>query len=284
MSIGAGQFKPYFLRQEKTSSGKQQFTERSIANEFFNIDRVLGAWIEGNLAEERIFYALTITNGFDSINRPFDEIDAVPGYAAKLDWNILGAYGYSESDASWSGEPSLVAGLSYGYDAQDRSGRAPDEPKLQVHVFGLDAGFKWKGFSLQAEYMGRLVDIDRYTSGANRFARPADRDAVFSHGFYVQAGIFVVPKELELRGRMSAVFNDEGSLRSDGWESGIGCTYYISGHNLKIASDVMWVDIGPRFPNPTEDLDEAPGAGFDLPLLESPSQGLRLCVQFQLDF
>ena len=48
MTIGAGIWKPHFLRQEATSSGAQQFVDRSLANEFFNVSRNLGVWLEGS--------------------------------------------------------------------------------------------------------------------------------------------------------------------------------------------------------------------------------------------
>ncbi len=87
LSLGVGQFKPYFLRQESTSIGKLQMVDRSLTNEFFNTDRQVGAWIQGIV--KPFFYSFAITNGFDSINTTSSNIDHVPAFNNGLDGCFL---------------------------------------------------------------------------------------------------------------------------------------------------------------------------------------------------
>ena len=268
--IGVGQYKAHFLRQEKTSSGKQQLVERSLANEFFNIDRVLGIWLEGEMATEEegpnIFYAFAVTNGFRSLNRGVGS-DQVPGVVGKLDFNLMGDYGYSEGDIKVSDEPSLVVGLSGAFDANNGTGASAAQYK--VYQAGTDLGFKSGGFSLQAEYMMRWLDYET-TAGATDPDVAGGR-SVFSHGWYAQAGFMILPEQgIELAGRAGAVYGNEGANDGIATEFGPGINWYINGHNVKLQTDVMFFDIPADMPRQSSRLDRSgptapPGSGFSSP-------------------
>ena len=74
-SFGVGQFKHWFLHQERNSSKYFQMVERSLSNEFFNVGRGIGMLAQGYLRP--VFYAFTVTNGFNSYNTPVSGVDQI---------------------------------------------------------------------------------------------------------------------------------------------------------------------------------------------------------------
>ena len=286
LSVGVGQFKPYFLRQEKTSTGKLQMVDRSLTNEFFNIDRVIGAWIQGDL--HPIFYSFAVANGFDSINTSVDGVDQIPAFIAKLDFNILGhsAGKYEEGNVKCDPEkPVFIVGLSAASD-QNNGTSSDERERFKCFEFGIDSVLKYSIFSLQAEYIGRWLD---YRLGST--ASDGDGGWNYAHGLYVQGGIFLVPSVLEVTGRVSTIWAD-GPRHGNGVEAGPGINWYISkNHKVKLQTDLMFFDISANLPNPTESLDFAPAvAGDPLPFestaagYESGEQGVMWRTQIQLEF
>jgi hypothetical protein len=64
---------------------------------------------------------------------------------------------------------------------------------------------------------------------------------LFDHGFMVQAGYFVVPEKLELASRGSRMVGDSwtlGEVDQCSDEVAGGMTWYVRGHNVKLALDV----------------------------------------------
>ncbi len=289
VKLGLGQWKPHFTRQEKTSSGKQQFVDRSLATEFFNIDRALGAWMEGELGLDEnpnlILYSFAVTNGFRSPNRGATS-DQIPAFVAKLDFNLLGDYGYEESDISGDDTPDFVVGASFASDQNNGTG-GTGAPNYKVYQLGTDLGFKFAGFSLQGEYMMRWLDYEA-TAGAGDLDVLFGRN-VFSHGFYVQGGLFVVPQHVELVGRASVVYGNEGANDGTGVEAGPGLNWFINGHKLKWQTDVIFFDIPADMPRQTTNLERsgpaaAPSFSSSATNLAEGEQGVMLRTQVQLVF
>jgi hypothetical protein len=271
-NAGAGQHKTYFLRQEKTSSSRLQFVDRSLANEVFNIDRNLGLWVHGDLGP--VFYAVEVGNGFGSINRDPDEVDQIPHVAAKLDFNIFGEHTYEEGGVK-GGDSAWVIGGSFAADKNNGSSDV-DGVEFSAVTFGLDTALRAAGFSLAAEYMGRWLDLDDDGDGTD-----------YAHGFYAQVG-YCFGQSFEIAGRVSAVYGD-GENDGTGVEAGPGVTWYISkSHKVKWQTDVLYFDIPDDLPTETADLidDALPFSSFasSSANLESDEEGVMLRTQFQLSF
>ncbi len=287
-SVGVGQWKPYFLRQEATSSARQQFVERSLANEFFNIDRNLGAWIQGDL--HPLFYAFAVTNGFDSINVPFDETDQIPAFVGKLDVAILGKEGgkYEEGNVAMKPEPTWVVGVSLASDQNNGSSDVGTSQPFKAYQFGLDTIFKWSLFSLQAEYMGRWL---KYRDGNNVPGMAGDGDWHYAHGFYVQGGVFLLPGAVEVAGRASAIWCD-GPRGGNAFEAGPCLNWYISrSHKVKFQTDLSFFDISDDIQVQTETLDRPRITGGSVEPFQtsaaayrSGTQGFMWRAQLQLQF
>ncbi len=98
--LKAGQFKAPFGRQELTSSGNQQFVDRSIASVLFAPARQIGLQIGGQFGfgtavPDMITYAGGIFNG-NGINRTLGENDKYE-YTGRVMFSPFGNVGYSEA-------------------------------------------------------------------------------------------------------------------------------------------------------------------------------------------
>jgi hypothetical protein len=91
--------------------------------------------------------------------------------------------------------------------------------ELRYQNLSLDAGFKYKGFSLQGEYTMRTLSDFEATG-------PLPESSLFDQGFFVQAMHMVVPKRLGLYAATSYVMDDFKRLP---WEVAAGASYYPYG-------------------------------------------------------
>ncbi|HVR76379.1 MAG TPA: porin [Planctomycetota bacterium] len=287
-SIGAGQWKTAFLRQEPTSSSALQMVERSLANEFFNIDRNLGLWVQGDLG--MLFYSLSVVNAFDSVGVGPAAIDQVPAFVGRLVLNLVGDESpskYEESNIKCEEKPFFSIGGSFATDQNNGTSFTAAQQDFKCYTFGLDTAFKFSVFSMQAEYMGRWLDYE-----AGNTAAEGETSALYAHGFYVQAGVFLWPQVIELAGRVSAIWTDSGPFQGNAVEAGPGLNWYISkSHKVKLQTDVMFYDISADLPNQTESLEvTGAGATSSSPFSSSAAnfaegeQGIMWRTQLQIAF
>ncbi|MBE8722568.1 porin [Sphingobacterium pedocola] len=163
--ISFGQNKLPGNRQRVTSSGSQQFAERSLVNASFNVDRDFGLSL--NLSKKigdmpfNAKAALSTGEG-----RAVNSTDDGFAYTGRVEFLPLGQFtndgDYSEGDIEREEKPKLSIGVGYSYN--DRTTReAGQTGKFVQNPFTLetafaDAIFKYQGFAYQAEYMQRDVD------------------------------------------------------------------------------------------------------------------------------
>lgn len=95
-------------------------------------------------------------------------------------------------------------------------GTAGSIQRLTYQMIDLEAGLKYKGWSLEAEYYFRRMDNFHVSGG------PIPVDHVFDHGFQVQAATMLVPKTLQAYVAPSKVFGKYGNP----WELGLGLTLF----------------------------------------------------------
>lgn len=154
-------------------------------------------------------------------------------YVARLQANVLGRAGYGEGDLAYSDTPQLVVGGAYAYNpsldtssnnafvgidlanlnvrralAALGNGRLLGQGIVDLSTWTLDAAFKYRGFSLQAEYWFRTVT--RHDKGLPCLqtasvggACTATAPGQFGNmtGWYVQSGYYLIPRTLELAAR-----------------------------------------------------------------------------------
>jgi hypothetical protein len=86
-------------------------------------------------------------------------------------------------------------------------------------VLAVDAGLKYKGMFVQAEYYQRWLD------GFDADGLLPVRE-IKDHGFYVQAAFYPVRHTLELYGITSQIYGDDDAGFGDSSEYGVGMNWY----------------------------------------------------------
>ncbi len=268
--ITAGLIRLPFGVQSKTSASVLQFTDRSMVSWAHWVDRSVGLMAHGNLLEKRLTYFASITNGaFNADDSPSqEELDTNFAYIARLCYYALGRgdsltesrAGYPQSDLAFSKDPVLRFGGSIlindnNGDAGNgsppglwaeipdsiRRGRGIggtqliDDTGTEYVFLEFDSGFRYRGFSVNVEYFVRSIDGEsEYSQWELRTGRD---DTVHQQAGNLQIGYFVIPKRLEIAGRMGGIW-DTGNDAV--WEWGVGVNYFPWGtYNCRLAADFI---------------------------------------------
>ncbi len=261
--IRVGVTKPPFGRQELNSRRRLQFVDRSLANEAFTFNRALGVVFSGTLVE-RLHYAIGVTNGLDNQDDSpsLEQLDTHFAYAGRLVATILGQRIREESDLAYAQTPQLEFGMSLAAHDDNgdrrndawfavpnglRRGRgiggygAADLTGAELRQFGADAAFRYRGFSLTAEYWLRCVDGEDPRGEWERFTGRDDR--LHQQGGYVQAGYFLVPRRIEIAGRVGGVWDAGGD---NSWACAAALNYFPFGsRDVVLQTDFTRIEESP---------------------------------------
>jgi phosphate-selective porin OprO/OprP len=270
IGVRAGQFKTMYARQEMTSSGRQQFVDRSIATNAMRLERQLGAILYGTGFQQKLEYYSGLFNG-NGRNRT--NTDTNFAYVTRLVANPFGPMPYEESDVTYSDTPLMALGGSYVYNkvrGDEISTAARLDPNdstkivtgttvgqqapilrtvqpffnsvqnlgrvgVNFNQWGADWAMRWRGFSAAAEYYFAAIDTNRVLTAPPFGPDPGDFNAA---GWYAQAGYFLIPKKLEAAFRWSELDPNDDVDHNDQREIRGALGYYFNGHNFKIQGDV----------------------------------------------
>lgn len=154
-------------------------------------------------------------------------------YVARLQANLVGRAGYGEGDMAYSETPQLVVGGAYAYNpAIDTStnnafvgidlanlsvrrqlaafgnGRMLGQGLVDFSTWTLDTAFKYRGFSLQAEYWFKNVTRHNKELPCMQTAVVGGPCTVYAPGqfgnttgWYVQSGYYLIPRKVEIAAR-----------------------------------------------------------------------------------
>jgi hypothetical protein len=156
-------------------------------------------------------------------------------YSARVMWNVMGRPGYGEGDLVYSETPQMAIGADYAYNpslntstdnafvgidlanlytrqllAQYGNARYLGWGTLDFSSWSVDYVFKYRGFSLQAEYY--FKNITRHSKGVpcmqlNAAGTVCNVTAPGllgnATGWYVQSGYYLIPRTVELAARYS---------------------------------------------------------------------------------
>lgn len=288
LRIRAGKWKLPFNRTRAESGWKLQFADRSVASSFFDINRSLGASLQGQtmIRETPLAWEAAVFNGFNTqgfLPVRAAQLDRNLATSARFTIDLLGEWGRDgEPDLAQHKNPAIRAGGGFAYSRVDAEGPRefasirvvdsgailatilpPNIDAFNVFLYATDLNLKWRGLSILSEMYFR--QINQFSGG-----RVAD---LFDHGFLVQSGYFICPKKLELIGRWSRIVGDSGTLgdrpQSTDEVAG-GVVWYIRGHLAKLTFDVTRVN-GTPIRDPA--LNLLPG-----------DDGILYRTQFQLRF
>jgi phosphate-selective porin OprO and OprP len=232
--IKGGQFKVPFNRQELTSSGAQQFVDRSIvAAVFGGPPRDQGIQLWGLTPRGTFEYRLGLFDG-NGINRATNDNDNYR-YDGRFTWQPWGDVKYSEADFESTTHPLLA--VSAVYESNDSLVGDPAGTGLDNTTLGGDVVFKFKGFSLMSEYFHRISEPDNAAAEDFRSA-----------GWIVQGGYFVYKRYVEVAARYAVVDPSSiqigtGPLANDRqFERGVALSWYMNRHFLKLQSDYRQIE------------------------------------------
>jgi len=235
LQIKGGQFKVPFGRQELTSSGNQQFVDRSIVSSEFAKGRDIGLQLWGQTPGGSIEWRTGIFNGAGR-NRTVNDNDKFQ-FNARVTWQPFGDAKYSESDFETTTKPLLA--VAANYEANNTQGSTTGDD-IDREVFGSDLSFKFKGLSVFAEYFRRVSEPEA----------SIDFD---SDGIHAQAGYFLYKRSLEVALRYAAIDPRDNTVNSTGVqvatvandhriERGVALNWFMNKHFLKLQADYRQVE------------------------------------------
>ncbi len=259
--LKAGQFKSPYGRQELTSSGAQQFVDRSLVNGAFAPAYQIGAALSGDFGSGVFTYAVAMQNG-NGRNVTVNDNGRYL-YTGRLQYAPFGEVKYSESDFDTVGlKPLLAIGVQHlqtnfagvTTGAIAFTNPTPAAPgffsttnnDLDRTAWSGDVTFKWNGLSLFAEYHKRNNEYEQgpvrlrtnptvpTALAPNRFIYVRDFD---ERGINAQLGYFVFKRNLELAVRY-ATYDPNTSVDDDEQhERGGVVSWYWNKHAHKIQLD-----------------------------------------------
>jgi phosphate-selective porin OprO/OprP len=255
-----GQWKINYNRERVDSSGRQTFVERSIVNRVFNIDRQVGAMLQGRLFKETPadlrYYAGAFNGEGRSVNNDSGELM----YMGRLQWNFLGRdLKWRQSDVSYHEKPAGTLAFAYATN----NGRCtrwsssgcgnltsfisptatvpPTPAQYKRDQWMQEFAFKYKGLAIQQEYHEMEVE---------------DKSTMLTHdyqGMYAQIGytnhgaLAPLPEGVELAFRYAYVIESQSAAdninRNRREEYTVGVNWFLAGHNNKVTIDYSYLTL-----------------------------------------
>ena len=257
-TLWAGQTKLPGNRERVISSGNLQFVDRSKLNSNFNIDRDMGLQLRHhfNLSDKflvRDMFSISqgegrnITTGNLGGHQYTARVEILPFV------KFEGKGDYIASDLKREKSPKLAIGATYDWNdkaVKDKSNqgkymRNDSEEgffETNINTVFVDAMFKYNGISFMGEYANRDASNPLATNDDGTPALNSDGDQFKvkkGNSLNLQAG-YLLKSNWELAGRYTNVkFNGKGM--STNYYT-LGTSKYISGHKLKVQSDITYAD------------------------------------------
>jgi len=221
--LRVGQFKVPFGNQELTSSGSQQFVDRSIASGAFAPARDQGTMVFGTFAGRKFGYMASVTNGNGENNAANDNEEF--RYAVRVNFDPNGEYRLEEGAGDHPEKFNWTIGGAWTQSADDNAG---DFDTMRTNLF---FGMKYKPVSVLFEW---------YDETAESAGGDVDAD-----GYVAQAGLFVIPKKLEVAVRRSKVDPNTDLDDDQLEETRVAIGWFWMKHNYKLQLDYGQIE-GPE--------------------------------------
>jgi len=250
-----GQTKLPGNRERVISSANLQQVDRSLLNSRFTIDRDMGVQLRHHFNLTDTFLVKEIFSMAQGEGRNITKGNlGGHQYTTRLELFPFGDFAskgdYKGSDLKFEQKPKLSLGFAYDFNNNASKTRSNQGSYMtndvgyfstNISTLFMDAMFKYKGFSLMAEYADRKAD--------DVFAKNADGsltgDVVqVGNGLNLQSG-YLLSKTVEISARYTNISLDK-AITGKGAENQytLGLSKYISGHSLKVQTDLSYTDIG----------------------------------------
>ena len=256
-ALWVGQTKLPGNRQRLVSSQKLQLVDRALVNSIFNIDRDIGLQLHSNFklgnAVIRPIVAVSKGEGRNIVSKNIGGFQ----YTGKIEILPMGKFtgkgDYFEADLKREPKPKLSIAGAFNYN--DRGAREKATGVFMTDTNGVylqrsvytafaDLMFKYKGFSLFAEYAIKdylFQNGETVESIASEIVDADGKTYQTGHGVMVQAG-YLFKHNIELAGRFTNVTPSWKGAFDGLREYTLGLSKYFVGHSLKIQTDVTLMD------------------------------------------
>ncbi len=217
--LKAGQYKVPFGRQQLTSSGNQQFVDRSAVSDLFARGRDIGVQLWGTPLGGKLDWRVGAFNGNGRTVTANDN-DKFQ-YDARVTFQPFGDVKYSESDFESTDKPLFA--IAGQWESNNRQG-ATTNNDIDREIVGGDAVFKLKGFSLFGDFYQAADDPE---TGAD----------VDLSGFNIQAGMFLIRNKFEIAARLAELDPNDDLDNNEQEERGLALNYFWNKHTHKLQLD-----------------------------------------------
>ena len=237
LNVQAGRFILPYSRQFYTHPGNLLFSDLSVADYAFNLQRAVGANLSGKLG--KLSYHAVVTNSIRALDAGGQQnVGNEVAWQGRLEYDLLEPYGYLESSPTPALSPQLSIGVAAAFNPVDQPSRFQNvyDGDRTTNVT-VDGGFRYQGLSVQAAGYYRRNNHDCCT-----------KDEIgHDWGYYGQVGYYLTER-LELAGRVSGVdfqFANNLDTQGDMREYTAGFNYYLYGHAAKLQVDYSFLDGDP---------------------------------------
>ena len=233
------------------SSGDLAMVDRSLLNSRFNIDRDLGMQLRHHfkLSEKFIvkeIFAISqgegrnITKGNLGGHQYTGRVEVLPfgNFKSKGD--------YRGADLEREESPKLLVGVVYDINNDAVKSRSNMGSYLEtnegfyqtdINTLFFDTHFKYRGFSIMAEYADRTADDP---IAKNEDNSPTGDVVNVGDAFNFQMG-YVLPSNIAITGRYSNVnFDEIVTAKNKISQYTLGLSRYVAKHKLKVQTDVTY--------------------------------------------
>lgn len=258
--LRTGKYKMPFTMARWLSGKEFEFSDRSMASTFFDVNRSLAWGVYGSvnrfsfpvLWEAALFNGL-VTGGAETGSS--GTLDDNFAFSARFHAEPIGEWG-AGALTDFDGHEHLAMRIGAGYATSqiDRAGtsefnslRVVDSgqtlasilpanvTQYDVSLFSVDVSTKFRGWSTTFEYYFRTVTSMDDPTMTN----------LFDHGFWLQTGYFIVPDKLQMLARWSHIEGDSGTLgqsTQSSEEIAGGLAWYFRENHAKSVVDITYLD------------------------------------------
>jgi len=221
LTVTVGQIEVPFNRQHITLEAFQQLIDRSTVDARFNLQRDQGVSLRLRSA------ALELTVGaWNGARQNAVNDDPTLLETVRLAFEPFGPIPFQESDLADARHPRLSLALAAAWNPRRVFAPDPDQPKATIEQrrIGqavLEVTLRHAGLSLTTELHARRFESDGGTAT--------------DYGELLQAGFFVVPRRLEVAGRLA---RSTGAVAAGDpvQETAAGLNLFLRGHRLKLSA------------------------------------------------
>ncbi|NMH89169.1 porin [Flavivirga algicola] len=249
-----GQTKLPGNRERVVSSGNLQQVDRSLLNSRFNIDRDVGVQLRHrfNLSDTFIVKEMLSISQGEGRNVTTGNLGGHQ-YTGRIELFPFGNFSskgdYSGSDLKREKTPKLSLAATYDFNNNAVKNRSNQGSYMitdtgfyetNISTIFIDAMFKYKGFSLMAEYADRDTD--------DPFAKNSDGtltgdEVQVGKGLNIQTG-YLLKSNWEISGRYTNIELDRAITgKNPENQYTLGVSKYIVGHKLKVQTDISHLEV-----------------------------------------